>query len=113
MLTRGITEYVAVDLESERWECRTCEGDLGDAHRSYKRGCVVRERDPHEIHDQFSDHDEYNFAPHPDWVRILEFICPDCGTLVEVEYLPPGHPITDDITLDISAMKERVESGEA
>jgi acetophenone carboxylase len=113
MLTRDITEYISVNLETEQWECGTCEEPLGDAHEPYKRGCLVRERDPHEVHTRFTDHDEYNFAPHPDWVRILEFFCPNCGTMVEVEYLPPGHPITDDITLDIAAMKERAAAERA
>jgi acetone carboxylase gamma subunit len=28
---------------------------------------------------------------------------------VEVEYLPPGHPITHDMELDIDALKRRQE----
>jgi len=47
----------------------------------------------------------YTFAPDPEWCRILEFVCPGCATLLEVEYLPPGHPITHDIELDIEALK--------
>jgi hypothetical protein len=28
-------------------------------------------------------------------------------TLIETEYLPPGHPLTRDIELDIDALKEK------
>jgi acetophenone carboxylase len=45
-------------------------------------------------------------------VRILEFYCPGCGTQVETEYLPPGHPITHDIEIDIDRLKERLARGE-
>ncbi|MDP2728764.1 MAG: acetone carboxylase subunit gamma, partial [Dehalococcoidia bacterium] len=50
---------------------------------------------------------DYDYAPHPDWSRIIEFYCPGCGTMVENEYLPPGHPITHDIELDISRLKKK------
>ena len=33
--------------------------------------------------------------------------CSQCGTLVEAEYLPPGHPPLHDIELDIAALKEQ------
>jgi acetophenone carboxylase len=45
-------------------------------------------------------------------VRIVEFYCPGCGTQIETEYLPPGHPITHDIEIDLEALKKRLESGE-
>jgi acetone carboxylase gamma subunit len=105
-MRRQITEGLDIDLDSERWHCRRCDRDLGDARRSYKRGTLVLERDPREIHRPVVE-GEYTFAPDPAWCRILEFICPGCATLLEVEYLPPGHPITHDIELDIDALKEQ------
>jgi acetone carboxylase gamma subunit len=45
-------------------------------------------------------------------VRIVEFYCPGCGTQIETEYLPPGHPITHDIEIDIDMLQQRIESGE-
>jgi acetone carboxylase gamma subunit len=39
------------------------------------------------------------------WCRILEYYCAGCGTMVETEYLPPGHPPLHDIELDIDALK--------
>ena len=43
--------------------------------------------------------------PTPAWCRILEYYCPQCGTMIETEYLPPGHPPLHDIELDIDALK--------
>ena len=103
-MRRRITEYLAIDLDAERWHCVRCDHDLGAARGNYKHGCLVWERDPREIHRPMVTGD-YTFAPDPSWCRVLEFICPGCGTLIEVEYLPPGHPITHDIELDIDALK--------
>ncbi|MCC6222862.1 MAG: acetophenone carboxylase [Thermoleophilia bacterium] len=106
-----ITEYLDLDVESESWHCHRCDRHLGPASRSYKQGCLVHDRDPREIHRPLIE-GEYTFAPDPDWVRILEFYCPGCGTQVEVEYLPPGHPVTHDIELDVPRLRERIERGE-
>jgi acetophenone carboxylase len=45
-------------------------------------------------------------------VRIVEFYCPGCGVQIETEYLPPGHPLTHDIEVDIDRLKNRIASGE-
>ena len=102
-----ITEYLEIDLDTEQWVCVKCGAALGSARDNYKHGCLVWERDPREVHRPVVEGD-YTFAPDPEWCRILEFICPGCATLIEVEYLPPGHPVTHDIELDIDALKERV-----
>jgi len=106
-----ITEYLDLDLDSESWHCHRCETGLGPAARNYKEGCLVHDRDPREIHRALIE-GEYTFAPDPEWVRILEFYCPSCGTQIETEYLPPGHPITHDIELDVPRLRERIERGE-
>jgi acetophenone carboxylase len=38
----------------------------------------------------------------------VEFYCPRCGTLIETEAMPPGHPPTYDIEIDIDALKKRI-----
>lgn len=103
MSRRPITEYLAIDLETERWHCRRCDADLGSARENYKKGLVIRARDPREIHS--SGLDEPRFAPDPHWCSVVEMYCPSCVTMVEVEYLPPGHPLTDDIRIDLDEMK--------
>ena len=102
-----ITEYLDIDLEAERWCCNRCGHDLGEARESYKRGCLVRERDPREIHFPIGPSKEFNFSFDPEWMRIVEFYCPGCAVMVENEYLPPGHPLTWDIQLDIDKLKKK------
>ncbi len=101
-----ITEYLAIDLPTETWHCRVCDHAIGPARKPYKQGCLVANRDPAEIHDPIVE-GEYTFSPDPEWCQIVEFYCPQCATLIEVEYLPPGHPITNDIELDIDALKAK------
>ena len=101
---RQITEYLDVDLEKEVWCCNECGRELISVKENYKKGCLVRERDPREVYNPIIN-EPYNFAPDPDWVRLVEFYCPQCGVMVENEFLPPGHPITHDLELDIEKLK--------
>ena len=105
------TEYLDLDLGDECWYCHSCGQRLIGARENYKHGCLVAERDPREIHPPIIEGD-YTFSPDPEWVRILEFYCPNCGRQIETEYLPPGHPITHDIEVDIDSLKRRLERGE-
>ena len=99
-----ITEYLCIDLESERWTCAVCEHVIGPAREDYKRGLLLHDRDPREVYPARIE-GELSFAPDPAWCRIVEFYCPGCGTQVETEYLPPGHPLTHDIEIDIDALR--------
>ena len=105
------TEYLDLDVDSELWRCNRCDVELISARRPYKEGCLVHERDPREIHPPLIE-GEFTFSPDPEWVRILEFYCPGCGTQVETEYLPPGHPVTVDIEIDVDRLKQRLAAGE-
>ena len=110
-----ITAALAIDLEDEQWQCTRCDHKLGSARASYKEGTRVRERDPAQVHAPILDRERYafTFAPDPEWCRILEYFCPHCGRQIEVEYLPPGHPPTHDIELDIDALKAQWSRREA
>ena len=103
-----MTEYLDLDLSDEMWYCHTCGQGIASARENYKKGCLLHNRDPREIHPAGA----FSFSPDPTWVRIVEFYCPSCGTQVETEYLPPGHPITYDIELDIDSLKARLARGE-
>ncbi len=105
------TEYIDLDLKTEHWHCNRCGHDLGSAHESYKKGCLVYERNPQEVHPRLIDHEELNFSFHPDWIRLIEFYCPECGVMVENEYLPLGHPLTWDIQLDLEKLKAKHQNG--
>lgn len=106
-----VTEYLDLDLGDEQWYCHVCGHRFGEARSNYKQGCLVHQRDPREIHQPLIE-GQYTFAPDPEWVRIVEFYCPQCGTQVETEYLPPGHPITYDIAIDIDKLQQRIAQGE-
>jgi acetone carboxylase, gamma subunit len=106
-----VTEYLKIEIGSERWRCTRCGHDLGSARDNYKRGCLVADRNPTEVHPPVVE-GAYTFAPDPKWCRLLEFYCPGCLTLVEVEYLPPGHPITHDIEIDIDALRRKASTGQ-
>ncbi len=101
-----ITEGLHIDLETERWCCTMCESELVSCHNNYKEGCLVSERQPSDVHRPIVEGD-VTFSPDPKWCRILEYYCPECGLLIEVEYLPLGHPPLNDIQLDIEALKAR------
>jgi len=105
------TEYLDLDIDREIWLCHSCGNDLISARENYKRGCLVAERDPSEIHKPMIEGD-FSFSPDPGWVRIVEFYCPNCARQIETEYLPPGHPITSDIELDVDSLKNRLNNGE-
>lgn len=105
--TKRVAEYLEIDLTTREWQCAVCEEVIGSAEENYKRGCLVNERDPGEVHRPILEDEEYDFSPDPDWVRIVEFYCPGCGTMIENEYLPPGHPITHDTELDVDELIER------
>ncbi len=102
-----ITEYLEVDLDSQKWCCQRCGQELGDARQNYKKGCLVAEKPLDEVYPPLPEGSSYGFSPDPDFCRLLEFYCPSCGVMIENEYLPPGHPITHDIELDIDSLLRR------
>ncbi len=111
-LKANITEYLRINLDTEQWECRCCDKALGSARENYKRGLLVYDRDPREIHKPLVDTNlySYTFSPDPAYTALLEFYCPQCGTMVETEYTVPGHPPVHDIELDIDDLRRKVES---
>jgi len=102
-----ITEYLDIDMGKELWCCNRCGHELISARQNYKDGCLIYSRDPRTIYDPIIPDAPYNFAHDPEWVRFLEFYCPDCGVMLECEMLPLGHPMTYDIELDIDRLKEK------
>ncbi len=91
-MKRQITEYLDIDLATEMWCCHSCGETLISARESYKKGCLVAERDPTEVHNPRVSDSPFTFAPDPEWCRLVEFYCPGCGGMIENEYLPPGPP---------------------
>ncbi len=108
-----VTEYLEIDLATDRWHCRRCGYNLISARRNYKEGCLVYPRDPATVYDPQIKGERYSFAPDKSVCIFVEFYCPGCGTLIETEALPPGHPPSYDIEIDIDALKKRVNYGQA
>lgn len=106
-----MTEYLDLEVDQEQWICDRCEHVLGPARDNYKKGCLLYERDPREIHTPIVE-GPFSFSPDPLWIRIVEFYCPGCGTQIDTEYLPPGHLLTHDIEIDMDALKKLLQSGE-
>ena len=106
----NITEYLRINLDNEMWECRRCDGTLIAASDNYKRGLLVYDRDPREIHPPLLDPEKYDytFSPDPAYTALLEYYCPHCGTMVETEYTAPGHPPVHDIELDLESLRHKV-----
>jgi acetone carboxylase, gamma subunit len=102
-----ITEYLDIELASETWRCTRCGHEHGPARENYKRGLLVYDRDPAEVHPPHLEGSELTHAPDAAWCRIVEYYCPNCAVQVEVEYLPPGHPLTHDIEIDVDALKAK------
>ena len=109
-----VTTALQIELDDETWRCDHCDHTIAPARENYKTGCLVSSRDPKEVHAPIIDPNKYEFtfSPDPQWCAILEYCCPNCGTLIEVEYLPPGHPPAHDIELDIDALKAQWDKRE-
>ena len=90
-----------------RWRCHDCSHDLGPAEENYKKGCLIDARDPEEIWQPYIE-EAYTFSYKADWMQLVEFYCPGCGTMIEVEVLPPGHPLSHDVELDLESLRQRV-----
>lgn len=105
-----VTEYLDIDLGKEMWCCNRCGAELISAREPYMKGCLVHERPESEIYGspiQVGENQVVSYAPDPDFMRILEFYCPNCGIMLEVQYWPPGHPIPVDIEFDIDKLKDK------
>ena len=105
-----ITEYLDIDVGREMWCCHVCGHDLIGARESYKRGCLVYERDPKEIYPPIYP-GEFTLSVAEGYGIFVEFYCPECGTMVENELLPEGYPPTHDIELDLDALRTKLEAG--
>jgi acetophenone carboxylase len=105
-MKRQVTENLDVDLDRLEWCCHHCGHALGPARDNYKKGCLIAERSPHEIWRPLVD-EKHSFSYDPGWTRLVEFYCPGCAVMMDVEMLPPGHPITHDIELDLDDLVRR------
>jgi len=75
-----------------------CGHSFGDYRKNWKLKAAIIVRDTEEsLREIYPNSD----LPDPDWMEIREFICPECGTLHEVEAAAPGYPIVHDFEPDL------------
>ncbi len=75
-----------------------CGRSFGNYRRNWKLAANIRIRDSaRTLREIYPNSD----LPDPRWMEIREFICPQCGTLHEVEACAPGYPIVHDFEPDL------------
>ena len=67
-----------------------CGYELGDYRENWKTNALINVRDTEE---SLSEIYPGPRCPDPEKNEIREFYCPDCGTQLEVDAVPPGYPI--------------------
>jgi acetone carboxylase gamma subunit len=87
-----------VQSEGERVVKCDCGYEFGDYRENWKLNALVHVRDDRESIEVIYPG---RYACDPEWMEIREFICPGCGTLLEVEAAPPGFPIVFDFLPDL------------
>ncbi len=69
-------------------KCR-CGHEFGDYRVNWKLEALVHVR---ETEEQLREVYRGSEQPDPSWIQIREYICPGCGTQLEVEAVPRGCP---------------------
>jgi acetone carboxylase gamma subunit len=89
-----------VQKERERIVKCECGFEFGDWRRNWKLSAVILARDDDEKLEEIYPGLR---QPKPELCEVREFICPSCGSLLDVESVPVGHPILFDALPDIDA----------
>src|SRR4051794_33856831 len=82
-----------------------CGQEFGDYRENWKLSASVFVRDSEESLAELYPGPK---ACDPRLQEIREFICPGCATLLEVEAVPPGYPVTFDFLPDLEGFYEKV-----
>jgi acetone carboxylase gamma subunit len=80
-----------------------CGHDFGDYRTNWKLAARIRVRDTTEsLEELYPGRRKCD----PGWMEIRELICPGCASLLEVEAVPPGYPLTFDFLPEIETFYE-------
>jgi acetone carboxylase gamma subunit len=96
--------YVVEKLDKRRVVKCDCGHEFGEVTRNWKLSALVYVRDTEE---KINEIYPPKMGCHPDWMQLREYICPGCGTLLEVEAVPPGYPVVFDFQPDIDTFYEK------
>jgi acetone carboxylase gamma subunit len=83
-------------------KCR-CGHEFGDYRVNWKLSALINVRDSEE---SLSEVYKGRELPDPSWVQVREYICPGCGTQLEVEAVPRGCPPDFDFLPDLDTFYE-------
>jgi len=78
-------------------KCR-CGHEFGDYRINWKLSSLIYVRDDEE---SMSEVYKGREMPDPSWIQVREYICPGCGTQLEVEAVPRGCPPDFDFLPDL------------
>jgi acetone carboxylase gamma subunit len=77
-----------------------CDGgrEFGPYTENWKMEALVFVRDTEELLQELYQGAK---ASDPELQELREFICPNCASVLEVEAVPPGYPVTFDFLPDL------------
>ena len=87
--------YVVLKGKEKIIKC-SCGHELCPFGKNWKLHALIYERNPQDGEIYLGPR-----AADPAWAVLREYYCPCCATLLEVEAVPPGYPISFDADLDI------------
>lgn len=88
LLPYGEHLYIVEQGPNRLVKC-SCGHEFGDYRKNWKFSALINVRDDEESLEELYAGPR---KPDPNVCEIREYICPGCGTLLEVEALPPGYP---------------------
>jgi acetone carboxylase gamma subunit len=94
-----------VQSSGERVVKCDCGQEFGPYTENWKLRALIFVRDTEELLEELYPGPK---ACDPKLQELREFICPGCGTLLEVEAVPPGYPITFDFLPDLEGFYEQI-----
>ena len=83
-------------------KCR-CGHEFGDYRVNWKLSSLIHVRDDEE---SLSEVYQGREMPDPAWTQVREYVCPGCGTQLEVEAVPRGCPPDFDFLPDLDTFYE-------
>lgn len=99
ILPLGPKLYIVQKKDTKQWVVRCeCGHDFCDWRENWKLHALIHVRDTPEKMEEIYPR---LMAPSTNWQVIREFICPECGTVLDVEAPTPWYPIIRDFEPDI------------
>ena len=93
----------AVARNGQRVVICDCGHEFGPMDRNWKHVARILVRDSEALLEEI--YDTYHRCD-PNWMELREYYCPGCWSLLEVEAVPPGYPLTFDFLPDLEGFYE-------